>query len=349
MTYSENLEEAITEIKEVMTGLKLYENEPMNGHCSMKVGGPVRALAVPSDVFGLTKVCYLLKKHFIAPFILGNGTNIVIPDEGLNIFVMSTEKLQKLWLQEDGSIYAEAGVSLSKLSQFAQQHGLTGLEFASGIPGSVGGGLLMNAGAYGGEMKDAVRSVVCYYLPEQGLYECANEQCDFSYRHSFFETVPCVILSAVFELEKGDPEAIAAKMKELNEKRRSSQPLDMPSSGSAFKRPEGGFAAALIEEAGLKGYAVGGAMVSEKHSGFVVNTGSATYEDVLAVMQHIREEVFKNSGIQLDPEIKIYPSGMELADNSQDEEKAAQLRALVERLQAAREAQDETSGGAGDK
>lgn len=341
MTYSEDLEQAMTEIKEVLPGLKLLENEPMNAHCSMKVGGPVRALAVPSDVFGLTKVCYYLKKHHVAPFILGNGTNIVIPDEGLNIFVISTEKLQKLWLQEDGSIYAEAGVSLSKLSQFAQQHGLSGLEFASGIPGSVGGGILMNAGAYGGEMKDAVRSVVSYYLPEQALYETTNEQCDFSYRHSFFDTVSSIILSAVFELKPGDPEEIAAKMKELNEKRRQSQPLDMPSSGSAFKRPQGGYAAALIEQAGLKGCAVGGAMVSEKHSGFVVNAGNATYDDVLELMQHIREEVFKNSGVQLDPEIKIYPKGMVMVDNTDDEEMAALLRRTVENLQAAKDAQKE--------
>ena len=182
----EQLELAIEEIKKELPGLALYENEPMAGHCSFHIGGPVRALSVPQDVTGLTKICYLLKKHEIAPYILGNGTNILFPDEGLkDLFIISTEKLTKLFLLPDGSIYAEAGVSLAKLSGFAQQNGLAGLEFASGIPGSVGGGLMMNAGAYGGELKDAVESVVIHFLPEQALYELTNEQCAFGYRSSF--------------------------------------------------------------------------------------------------------------------------------------------------------------------
>ena len=252
----EQLELAIQEIKQELPGLALYENEPMSAHCSFRIGGPARALAVPQDVTGLTKICYLLKKHELAPYILGNGTNILFPDEGLkDLFLISTEKLTKLFLLPDGAIYAEAGVSLARLAGFAQQNGLQGLEFASGIPGSVGGGLMMNAGAYGGELKDAVESVVIHFLPEQALYELTNEQCAFGYRSSFFQKTPgCVIVSAVFRLEKGEPEAIAAKMRELNAKRREKQPLDLPSAGSAFKRPEGGFAAALIDEAGLKGH-----------------------------------------------------------------------------------------------
>ena len=254
----EQLELAIEEIKKELPGLTLYENEPMAGHCSFHIGGPARALAVPQDVTGLTRICYLLKKHEIAPYILGNGTNILFPDEGLkDLFIISTEKLTKLFLLPDGSIYAEAGVSLAKLSGFAQQNGLAGLEFASGIPGSVGGGLMMNAGAYGGELKDAVQSAVIYFLPEQALYELSNEQCAFDYRSSLFQKMPgCVILSAVFRLEKGDPEEIAVKMRELNARRREKQPLDLPSAGRAFKRPEGGCAAALIDEAGLKGKVV---------------------------------------------------------------------------------------------
>lgn len=337
MTYHENLEQALAEIKEALPGMPLLENEPMSAHDSIHIGGPVRALAVPSDVFSLTKVSYLLHKNRVSPFILGNGTNIAIPDEGLDIFVVSTEKLQKLWLQEDGSIYAEAGVSLARLAQFAQQNGLTGLEFASGIPGSVGGGLMMNAGAYGGEMKDAVRSVVCYNFSDQGLYELANEGCGFKYRHSFFETVPCVILSAVFELRGGNEEEISEKMKELNEKRRQSQPLDVPSAGSAFKRPEGGYAAALIEQAGLKGYSVGGAQVSEKHSGFVVNIGGATYDELVELMTHIREEVFRTAAVMLEPEIKIYPRDMTLADNSIDMENAERMHNLKENLRNERQ------------
>ncbi len=313
----EQLELAIEEIKKEMPGLALYENEPMSGHSSFRIGGPVRALGVPQDVTGLTKLCYLLKKHELAPYILGNGTNILFPDEGLkDLFILSTEKLTKLFLLPDGAIYAEAGVSLAKLALFAQQNGLTGLEFASGIPGSVGGGLMMNAGAYGGELKDAVESVVIHFLPEQAIYELSNEQCAFGYRTSFFQKMPgCVIVSAVFRLQKGDPEEIAAKMRELNAKRREKQPLDLPSAGSAFKRPEGGFAAALIDEAGLKGYTVGGAQVSEKHAGFVVNIGGATSHDVHDLMRHIRRAVYDHSKVVLEPEMIILPPDYRLEDH----------------------------------
>ena len=314
----ENLEKAIGKIKESMPGLKLLENEPMSGHCSFNIGGPVRALAVPSDVVSLSKICSLLKDYKIAPLVLGNGTNILFPDEGLpDIFIISTEKLTKLFLLPDGAIYAEAGVSLSKLATFAQQNGLAGLEFASGIPGSLGGGVWMNAGAYGGEMKDVVESVVCYYLPEQRLYELTNEQCKFGYRTNLFHTVAGnIILSAVFRLEKGNGDEIAAKMRELNERRREKQPLDMPSAGSAFKRPEGNFAGAVIEQAGLKGYSVGGAQISEKHAGFVVNTGNATAHDVYDLMMNVRKKVYETCQVKLDPELVILPPDYKLEDNT---------------------------------
>ena len=313
----ENLELAIEEIKKEMPGLALYENEPMSEHSSFHIGGPVRALGVPQDVTGLTKLCYLLKKHELAPYILGNGTNILFPDEGLrDLFILSTEKLTKLFLLPDGAIYAEAGVSLAKLAGFAQQNGLTGLEFASGIPGSVGGGLMMNAGAYGGELKDAVESVVIHFLPEQAIYELSNEQCTFGYRTSLFQKMPgCVIVSAVFRLQKGDSEEIAAKMRELNARRREKQPLDLPSAGSAFKRPQGGFAAALIDEAGLKGYTIGGAQVSEKHAGFVVNIGGASSHDVHELMRHIRRTVYEHSKVVLEPEMIILPPDYKLEDH----------------------------------
>ena len=313
----EQLELAIQEIREKLPGLALYENEPMSAHSSFRIGGPVRALAVPQDVTGLTQICYLLKKHELAPYILGNGTNILFPDEGLkDLFMISTEKLTKLFLLPDGAIYAEAGVPLSRLAGFAQQNGLTGLEFASGIPGSVGGGLMMNAGAYGGELKDVVESVVIQFLPEQALYELTREQCAFGYRSSYFQKTPgCVIVSAVFRPEKGEPEIIAEKMRELNAKRREKQPLDLPSAGSAFKRPEGHFAAALIDEAGLKGYTVGGAQVSEKHAGFVVNIGGATSHDVHELMKHIRRTVYEHSGVVLEPEMILLPPDYRLEDH----------------------------------
>ena len=313
----ENLEKAIAEIKEALPGLTLLENEPMAGHCSFRIGGPVRALAIPGSVTSLTKICSLLKEHKLAPMLLGNGTNLLFPDEGLSeLFIISTEKLTKLFFLPDGAIYAEAGVSLAKLSSFAQQNGLKGLEFASGIPGTLGGGCIMNAGAYGGELKDVIESVVCYYLPEQRLYELSKEQCRFGYRSSLFQTMGgCAVLSAVLRLEPGDKEEISARMRELNERRREKQPLDLPSAGSAFKRPEGHFAAALIEQAGLKGYRVGGAQVSEKHAGFVVNTGDATSHDVYDLMLHIRKTVYEQTGVGLEPEMIILPPDYALVDN----------------------------------
>ncbi|MBQ3210286.1 MAG: UDP-N-acetylmuramate dehydrogenase [Oscillospiraceae bacterium] len=312
----ENLEKAILEIKEAFPGMKLLENEDMSRHASMKVGGPVRALASPSDVMSLSKICCILKEHELAPLMLGNCTNTVFPDEGLeDVFAVSTENLTKLFLLPDGAIYAEAGVSLAKLALFAQQNGLAGLEFASGIPGSVGGGLIMNAGAYGGEMKDSVESVVCYYLPEQRLYELDREQCAFEYRSSLFKKMGgCVLLSAVFRLEKGDSEAIAEKMRDYNSRRREKQPLDLPSCGSAFKRPEGYFAAALIEQAGLRGFGIGGAQISEKHCGFVVNRGGATQEDIHALLKHVRNTVYEKFQVELEPEMILLPPGMQLLD-----------------------------------
>ena len=314
----ENLEKAIAAVKEALPGMSLLENEPLSGHCSFRIGGPARALAAPEDMTTLSRVCSILKDHHLAPFILGNGTNLLFPDEGLqDLFLISTEKLQRLTLLPDGAVYAEAGVSLSKLASFAQQNGLAGLEFASGIPGSVGGGCFINAGAYGGEIKDVIESVVCLYLGDQGLYEMPADKCEYGYRKSWFSTHPgCVILSAVFRLQPGDKDEIAAKMREMNEKRRAKQPLELPSAGSAFKRPEGHYAGALIEQAGLKGYTVGGAQVSEKHAGFVVNVGGATSHDVYDLMMHVRNTVYRESGVQLEPEIIILPPDYKLEDHS---------------------------------
>lgn len=316
----ENLEKAISELKEKMPGLTLLENEPMNVHSSFRIGGPVRALAVPEDVMSLSRVCAVLKENRLAPMILGNGTNILFPDEGLkDLFIISTEKLTKIFLLDGETIYAEAGVPLAKLAGFAHQNGLSGLEFASGIPGTLGGGVIMNAGAYGGEMKDAVESVVCYYVQDQRLYELDREQCRFEYRNSLFKKMGgCIVLSAVLKLKKGDSAEIAAKMRELNERRRDKQPLDLPSAGSAFKRPEGGYAAALIDECGLRGYTVGGAQISEKHAGFAVNIGGATSHDVYDLLKHVRDTVYLEKKVALEPEIIILPPDYHLDDNSPD-------------------------------
>ena len=312
----EGLEKALVQIAENMPGAEILENESMREHCSIKIGGSVRAYAAPKNVWDMTKLLYFLHDNNVSPLMVGKCTNIMIPDEGLDIFVMSTENMQKLRMGEtENTVYADAGVSLARLAQFAQQHGLSGLEFASGIPGSVGGGVIMNAGAYGGEMKDVVDSVLIYYLPEQALCEVKGSDCGFEYRSSNFAKINCAVTGAVFRLTPDDPEAIAERMREMNEKRRSSQPLDMPSAGSAFKRPVGGYAAALIDEAGLKGCRVGDAQISEKHAGFVVNLGNARYDDVVELLDHVRREVYAKSGITLEPEIKIYPKGMLLVDD----------------------------------
>ena len=225
--------------------------------------------------------------------------------------------LQGVKLEPDTKRYYPYASLASHVIGFAgaDNTGLAGLEFASGIPGSVGGGVMMNAGAYGGELKDAVESVVCYYLPEQRLYEVTAEKCQFGYRDSFFKKLPGnVIISAVFRLHEGDKDEIAAKMRELNERRRDKQPLDLPSAGSAFKRPEGHYAAALIDEAGLKGFSVGGAQVSEKHAGFIVNTGNATSADIHELMKQVRKRVYDNSNVLLEPEIILLPPDYKLED-----------------------------------
>ena len=312
-----DIENALSDLREQMPGLEILENEPMSRHCSFRAGGPARALILPQSIMSLSKVCSILKDNHLAPYVLGKGTNIVFPDEGTpNLLVLGTEKLQHIELLPDGSIYAESGVPLAVLASFAQQNGLAGLEFASGIPGSVGGGAIMNAGAYGGELRDVIQSVVSYYLPEQRLYELNNEQCAFGYRSSVYQTLPGnVILSVVFHLESGDKEAIAAKMRELNERRRIKQPLDLPSAGSSFKRPVGGYASALIEECGLKGASVGGAQVSEKHAGFIVNTGSATAKNLYELMDHVRHVVYEKKAITLEPEVILLPPDYALEDN----------------------------------
>jgi len=297
-----NIEKALSAVR--AAGIEVYENEKLSGHSSFKIGGEVRAFVLPADMEEMKVLCRILQENEIVPMVLGNGTNILFPDEGLrNVLMICTEKLCAMEIGEDGKLYAEAGISLSKLSVFARQNSLAGLEFASGIPGTLGGGALMNAGAYGGELKDVIESVTCLTFPDLELVTLKNEDCAFRYRGSAFKEMRCVIVSAVLKLEKGDSEEIAGKMRALGEKRREKQPLDLPSAGSAFKRPEGYYAAALIDECGLKGYRVGGAQVSEKHAGFVVNIGGATAKDVRTLMEDVQRIVFEKKGVNLEPEI----------------------------------------------
>ena len=294
----------INTIKQTLPSVTLLENEPMKNHCSFRSGGPVGVLALPADEASLLSLCALLKENGITPYLLGNGTNVVFPDEGAeNLFVLCTGAMQSVRLLPGGEISASAGLPLSRLAAFALEHSLTGLEFASGIPGSVGGGVLMNAGAYGGELKDVITSVRCLDLADGTIHTLPASACAFGYRQSRFQNGGNIILSANVLLAPGEKEQIAARMKELNQRRRDKQPLDLPSAGSAFRRPEGYFAAALIEECGLKGTSVGGEQVSEKHAGFIVNTGNATTEDLRRLLTLVHDEVLRQKQVSLQPEI----------------------------------------------
>jgi UDP-N-acetylmuramate dehydrogenase len=302
----ENLEKAIAEIKQALPGLTLLEQEPLAAHCSFRIGGPARALAVPQDVSSLARICSILKEHQLAPFLLGNGTNILFPDEGLQeLFLISTEKLQKLFLLPDGAIYAEAGVSLSRLASFAQQNGLAGLEFASGIPGSVGGAMAMNAGAYQGEMKQVTQGARLMDPVSGQVLSCTAEELCLGYRESRMLKTGEIVTRVHLRLQSGDKTEILAKMEDFNARRRDKQPLNYPSAGSTFKRPEGKFAGALIEGAGLKGTRVGGAQVSEKHAGFIINAGGATARDILELIALVQEKVLKDSGVKLETEVRV--------------------------------------------
>lgn len=293
----------LREIRASLPFTEMLENEPMSAHCSFRAGGPARIFALPEREEELLSLCAVAARYGCTPFLLGNGTNVVFPDEGVTSLVIGTGRLQELALLPGGRIFARAGVPLSRLAAFACENSLAGLEFASGIPGSVGGGLLMNAGAYGGELKDSVESVRVCALDDPEIHEFNNSECGFGYRKSVFQSGGSVILSAVFHLEKGERETIAETMRSLNTRRREKQPLDLPSAGSAFRRPTGFYAAALIEECGLKGVRVGGAQVSEKHAGFIVNTGGATAEDLRALLQLVRKTVYEQKHIDLQPEI----------------------------------------------
>ena len=294
-------------IRNTLPDVSVTEQEPMKAHCSFRTGGPAAAFLVPENEGSMLKLLAVLSENEIPFIVLGNGTNVVFRDESLPYCIISTEKLQEISLTEEGYVSAQAGAALSRVATFAYENSLTGMEFASGIPGSAGGGVLMNAGAYGGELKDIILSVRCCGKNGKYIQELPAEQCDFRYRHSLFQSGDYVILGAVFRLERGEKSGIAAKMKELNARRREKQPLDLPSAGSAFKRPEGHYAAALIEQCGLKGTAVGGAQVSEKHAGFIVNTGTATSADLEALLTLVSDTVKERTGIELQREIILFP------------------------------------------
>ena len=286
--------------------LRIVQEEPMRRHTSFRIGGPARRMAFPASGEQLVLLLAEAERLGARPLVIGNGTNLLCPDAGLDRLVIDTSAaLNRVESAGPDTVTAEAGASLARAADFACRQGLTGLEFAHGIPGTVGGAVCMNAGAYGGEMRQVVQAVTVLF-PEEGIRTLSGGDLAFGYRRSFLTDRPdAVVLRAVFRLAPGDPDEIRQQMRELMERRRASQPLDLPSAGSTFKRPEGYFAGTLIDQCGLKGLTVGGAQVSEKHAGFIVNRGGATSADVRELIRQVQARVLDATGVRLEPEVRI--------------------------------------------
>lgn len=294
-------QDTISLIKSI-NDVELKCDEDMSLHTTLKMGGKAHVFVTVKTMAALGELIRVFKSVKLDYFLLGNGSNILVSDKGLDIPVIRLAGDFDKVSAEGDMIKAGAAALLSSVARTALDNSLTGLEFASGIPGSVGGAMVMNAGAYGGEMKDAVVSVKV--MDENGdVSEYSNEDMAFGYRDSILKCRKLIVIETVFKLNKGDKESIKNTMDELNKKRREKQPLEYPSAGSTFKRPEGYFAAKLIEDAGLKGYTVGGACVSEKHAGFCVNKDNGTASDFYKLMSDIKDRVYKNSGVTLEPEV----------------------------------------------
>ncbi|MDR1329852.1 MAG: UDP-N-acetylmuramate dehydrogenase [Oscillospiraceae bacterium] len=300
------------ELTRALPDIEIRFDEPMSAHTSFKIGGAARAVIFPKTREELALSLGALRRLGIEPLVIGCGTNLLVSGGELDIVAVKTVPGVGGVSAHGLSVSADCGVPLARLASIACDNGLGGLEFAHGIPGSVGGAVFMNAGAYGAEMGGVVSRVTAV-SPDGEILEFSRGECGFSYRNSVFNGNGCVILSSEFELRAGSPEDIRRDMAARAQARRESQPLELPSAGSAFKRPppdgpDGNtkrYAAALIEECGLKGYGVGGAAVSEKHAGFIVNRSGASFEDVLRVLEHVRSEVLRLRGVELEPEIKI--------------------------------------------
>lgn len=279
-------------------------NEPMSKHTSFKIGGNADAFICVNDNSSLKSLLSSIKDRNIPYFILGNGSNLLVSDKGIRGIVLKLDgTFCDIKLINDDAIECGSGALLSKVCKFALENSLSGLEFAFGIPGTVGGAAFMNAGAYGGEMKDVI--VCCDHITRSGKAEqLFSNDLGFGYRTSFYSDKDHIITGVTLKLKKGDPLHIKQNMDDFINKRKEKQPLNFPSAGSVFKRPVGNFAGTLIEQCGLKGKSVGGAMVSEKHAGFIINTGNAECQDVLALIDHIKATVFERTGIILECELK---------------------------------------------
>lgn len=286
-------------------GCRIIRDADMSKFTTFKIGGPAKLVIEPSSVDSLSNVLKACKEEGIKPIVLGNGSNVLVSDEGIDgVVIVMGEAFSKIEYFGNNMVRAQAGAKVSSLCNFCLEYSLTGMEFAFGIPGTVGGAAFMNAGAYGGEMKDVIMVVNHMNLDgERGSFQ--GSQLGFSYRHSAYTSSDLIITSVIFLLDSGNPDAIKTKMTDILNRRKAKQPLEFPSAGSTFKRPEGYFAAALIDECGLKGKTVGGAQVSEKHAGFVINKGGATAKDVLGLMDEIMRTVKEQKGVELEPEVRI--------------------------------------------
>lgn len=281
------------------------EQEPLKAHTTFRIGGPAKYYFVPEKEEEIEEALEFAREKELPFYVIGKGSNILFSDQGYDGVIIEIGKgLENIEIREDGTVAAQAGISLAQMASRLAAAGLTGFEFASGIPGTLGGGIAMNAGAYGGEMKDCIRSAKVL-TPEGNILVLDKNQLELGYRTSVIQKQEYLVLEGEFAFEHGDIETIQAKMKELNQRRRDKQPLEYPSAGSTFKRPEGYFAGKLIEDAGLRGYRVGDAQVSEKHCGFVVNRGQATAAEVAQLIRDVQDKVMEQFGIMLEPEVRI--------------------------------------------
>ena len=280
-------------------------DEPLKSHTTFKIGGNCIALIEPREISDIIEAVKICRKNNIKFFVIGNGSNLLVPDEGYNgVIIKLKSEFSKIEV-EGYYLIVNSGAKLSEVYTVAYENSLTGFEFASGIPGTIGGAIFMNAGAYGGEMKDIVESVEVLDLDNFELRELKNEELEFSYRKSIIQRRNYIVTTIKLKLQKGNKEKINAVYEDLRERRNSKQPLNFGSAGSTFKRPEGHFASKLIEDAGLKGYHINDAWVSEKHSGFIVNKGNASYKEVMELIEYVQKVVFEKFGVKLETEVRI--------------------------------------------
>ncbi len=297
-------EDFLVKLHSIIADERLLINEPMAHHTTFKIGGPVDYLVLPASVQEVADILHLAKQHAIAVIVLGNGSNMLVRDKGIRGLAIKFGSYMSYIKHVGTVVTAGAGALLADVSRYAAKNNFSGLEFAIGIPGSIGGAVFMNAGAYDGEMSYVVEAVsgVC---PDGNLRRFTRDELNFSYRHSVFQDNHCVICEVELSLQEGLPQTIEQKINDYTNKRETKQPIEMPSAGSTFKRPPGNFAGTLIEQAGLKGLKIGGAQVSAKHAGFVINAGGATATDVLTLIEEVQHQVYRHSGVMLQPEIRI--------------------------------------------